>query len=136
MLFMDKPIPTYYARVVVPTNGEAGWFYFEFHGASTSTRQRTLERLLSEYDNPSKQQVHPEIFHPWTAVDWHGTETTGVEINKLLEDQAAAIRALIQNIERRRRTKLSGMRIPITVVVRDGFDPLPRIPPVCEVIVQ
>jgi len=134
VLFSQNPIPVYYARVVVPTDGEAGWFYFEFHGASTSTRQRTLERLLSEYDNSHGA----EIFHPWAAEDWRGTEKTADEIDRLLDDQAAAIRRVLQNIERSHLIKLSGMHVPIAVVVRDcrkdGQSALPQIAPVREVI--
>jgi hypothetical protein len=136
-LFNYTPIATYYARIVVPTDGEAKWLSFEFHAASTPVRQRTLERLLAISENRRKQPSAVEIFHPWTAVDWQGTENTGAKIAELLDDQAASILSVVQEIERRGFIKASGMRIPIAVVVVDcrrySREPLPQIAPVREV---
>ena len=87
-------------------------------------RQRTLEA---------------EVFHPWTAVDWQGREDTGAKIQELLDDQAASIRSVVQEMERRRFIEASGMRIPIKVMVRDcrrySREPLPQIAPVREVVI-
>jgi hypothetical protein len=135
-VFLDQPIAAYYARVVVPTDGEVKWSTFEFHGASTSARQRTLEGLLEWLETPAKHQ-QGEIFHPWTAVDWQGTEGTRAAIESLLDRQEAAIRAVVQEIGRRGFLKTTGMRFAVNVIVRDcrrgGRDSLPQIAPVREI---
>jgi hypothetical protein len=138
-LFNYTPIATYYARIVAPTDGEAKWLDFEFHAASTPVRQRTLERFLAIFENHRKQPTAGEVFHPWTAVDWQGTENTGAKITELLDDQAASIRSVVQEIERRGFIKASGMRIPIKIIVSDcrrySREPLPQIAPVREVVI-
>ncbi len=135
-VFIDSPIATYFARVVVPTDGDAKWFDYEFHGASTSARQRTIERFLSIFDT---QRGRSDIFHPWTAVDWEGREATAVKIANLLDAQAASIRELVQETERRGVMPASGLTIPIQVIVRDCRrniqEPLPSTAPVRDVIV-
>jgi len=136
-LFIDSPIATYFARIVVPADGEAKWLEYEFHAGSTSSRQRTIERLLAIFDN---QRQRSEIFHPWTAVEWEGREATAVKIATLLDNQAASIRALVQEIERRGLIPASEMTIPIKMSVRDCrskvSEPLPPTAPVRDVIVS
>ena len=126
-LFIAEPIPTYYARVVVPTDQEVKWSVFEYHGASTSARQRTLERLFSIF--------HPrdDIFHPWAAVDWQGTEKTGARIAQLLDDQAESIRAVLREMLRRGLISAAGTQMDVAVRVRDcrrsHQDALPDVAP-------
>jgi hypothetical protein len=137
LLFAARPMATYYARIVVPTDGEVKWFEYQFHGASTSARQRTLEKLMSFFESRSKLRAD-EIYHPWTAVDWQGTEATAAEVNRLLDDQADEIRAVVQDMARRRFIEATGMRIPIAVTVRDcrrnNAEPMPKIGAVREVV--
>ncbi len=138
MLFASGPIAAYYARIVVPTDGEVKWFEYELHGTSPSVRQRTLEGLMSFFESGSKLRAY-EIYHPWTKVDWKGTDATGAEIGRLLDEQAAAIRAVAQDIARRHLFETSGMRIPIEVTVRDcrrsNAEPMPQIGTVREVVI-
>jgi hypothetical protein len=138
-LFLNSPITTYYARIVVPADGEAKWFDYEFHAVFTPVRQRTLARLLAIFENRLRQPPASEIFHPWTAVDWQGTENTGAKITELLDDQAASIQSAVREIERRGFIKASGMRIPIAVIVTDcrrvRGESLPQIAPVREVVI-
>jgi hypothetical protein len=137
-LFNSTPIATYYSRIIVPTNGEAKWFDYEFHPAFTPVRQRTLGRLLAIFENRLKPSAG-EIFHPWSAVDWQGTESTGAKIAELLDDQAASIQSVVQEMERRHFIEATGMHIPIEVIVTDcrryNSGPLPQIAPLRDVVI-
>jgi hypothetical protein len=106
---------------------------------SGSTRQRTLERFLAIFLSGPKQPPAEEIFHPWTAVDWRGTEATGQEIAELLDEQDASIRSVVQEMQRRGSVEAASRRIPVTVIVRDcrrdARESMPRVEPFREVAI-
>jgi hypothetical protein len=129
-LLIEQPVSIRYRRIVVPTDGQAGWNNCQ--GDYTGTRQTLLARFFAAIGGRSADDAY-QFFNPRTTINWHDAAQTSAEMEKLLTEQAASIEALIVDAEGRGLVQASGMRLAIEATVndmrRDKNVPLPAAPP-------
>jgi hypothetical protein len=113
-----EPIPTYYRRIVIPTDGEAKWSECTFHPASEPPRQQFLADFLSKVKELSPAQSF-ELFHPRTTIAWKSPEQASGDMEASLAAQAGSIRELIENARKRGLLKVSEVRLPIQTRIED-----------------
>ena len=80
IVFLDQPVPAYYRRIVVPTDGAVEWSDCKAYLIDGEPRQGYLAQFLSATKSY-------ELFHPRTTIDWHGNAEEAVgEIAKKLDE--------------------------------------------------
>jgi len=131
ILFLEQPIPTYYRRIVVPTDGEAEWSDCKAYLTNGEPRQGYLAQFLGATKSWSATQSY-ELLHPRTNIDWQTSSAAATEMERLLDAQTASLLSLIGDAQKRGVMKeASGMQLRINTKVldfrRDRSVPLPNI---------
>ena len=128
-LFLQQPVEIYYRRVVVPTDGEAKWSDCQFSSTSAEARQT----LQSHFFDSLASRQSSLLFHQGSTIDWHGAGQATAEMERLLDEQAASIQALVALAQERGLVQASGMRLTIETTVhdsrRDVREPMPHVAP-------
>jgi hypothetical protein len=132
ILFLEQPVPTYYRRIVIPTDGEAQWQDCKAYLTSGEPRQGYLAQFLGATKGLSATQAY-DLFHPRTNIDWRTSEAAAGEMEKLLDAQTASLLSLIGDAQKRGVMKeASGTHLRINTQVqdvrRDRSVPLPSVP--------
>jgi hypothetical protein len=115
---IDQPIPIYYRRRVVSSNGDTGWTDCSRSILSEQGRQSLLARFVGALNGLSAEQSQ-ELFRPATDIQWSGAAQASVEIANALDNQSRAIQALIEKAQERGLVDASGKVIKIAVILAD-----------------
>jgi hypothetical protein len=131
VVLLERPVPVYYRWGVARAGGAAeSLACSSYESSGGGIRQEFVNWFFGSVRHLSQQQSY-DLFNPRTAIEWHGAAQAAAEMEKLLDEQASSLQALIEEAQKRGLVQASGRRLTINVYVSDArgnrTTPLPEV---------